>query len=142
MASAAGNDPDVTQPRQIPHELAPGIFLWRAVHPEWNSTTEFVGSYVLDAPDGIAIVDPMLAAGSEGEATLDWIVERCEGRDAAVFVTIPYHVRSSEQMAAALGGPIVGHPSLARRLANPQLLLDASTESPLPCGARAFRIGK
>jgi hypothetical protein len=126
--------------QHIPIELTPGIWLWRATHPEWHSTTERVGCYALETGGGLAIVDPLLPAGSE-DALLDWLQERRGSKDAAVYVTIPYHVRSAADVAQTLDVPIVGHPALARRLPEPGRLIDATTEPKLPLGLAVRRIG-
>jgi hypothetical protein len=130
----------VTTPPHLVKELAPGVWLWRAQHPEWHSTTERVGCYALETGGGLAIVDPLLPPGREKEL-LEWLRARGGANGPLVYVTIPYHVRSAVEVARALGAPIVGHPSLARRLAEPSRLLDATSGRELPLGLVARRIG-
>lgn len=130
----------MTTPRPgLPRALAAGIWLWRAAHPEWRRTTERVACYALETGGGLAVVDPLLPQDA-GDGLLEWLRTRAADKPAAVYVTIPYHVRSAEKVAAALGAPVVGHPALARRLADPGRLVDATTAG-LPLGLRAQRIG-
>jgi hypothetical protein len=129
----------VTTRSHLPVELAPGIWLWRAQHPEWHSTTERVGCYALETGGGLAIVDPLLPPGRENDL-LGWLRAR-RGNEALVFVTIRYHVRSASEVAHALDAPIAGHPALVRRLNDPRRLLDATSGRELPLGLVARRIG-
>ena len=142
---ATGRRGNVSPPRRAdgytePYALAAGIWLWRAPHPEWHPTTERVAWYALETGGGLALVDPLLPVGGEG-ALLDWLSARRGAAAAAVFVTIPYHVRSAEAVAGALDAPVVGHPALAHRLADPGRLVDATAAGELPLGIVALRIG-
>lgn len=123
--------------------IAPGIHGWRSSHPDWHTTTELVASYALELADGLAIVDPLLARGDDGDAILDELRDLAADRQVAVFVTIPYHVRDSERVAVELHATIYAHPAVARRLDDPSLLRDATARDvELPFGLQVLRIGK
>jgi glyoxylase-like metal-dependent hydrolase (beta-lactamase superfamily II) len=126
--------------------LADGLWRWTARHPEWHPPTEFgreVASYALrDGADTI-LIDPLVPSLDDALlAELDAIVT---GR-LRILITIPYHVRSAEQLARRYAGGghapgIWGHPAVAKRLADPGLLHPIAPESPPPGGIRAFAIG-
>ena len=83
------------------HELAPGIWHWRAPHPDWEPTEPWdqnVSSYAIDAGDRLLLFDP-LAVPSE-------FVERAAGRRTAVVLTAPWHERDAERMVERLGTPV------------------------------------
>jgi hypothetical protein len=117
------------------------IWMWRAAHEEWRSTSELVGSYAVLTGGGLAIVDPLLPAGRADEV-MQQLSQLHGSEKVAVFVTIPYHVRDSEEVAEILGARIVGHKNVADRLNNPKLLIDVTRESKLPLGAQAISVGK
>lgn len=124
-------------------EVAPGIWAWRTRHPEWNSTTERVASYALRFDDGIVIVDPLLDATAAREDHLDALRELAGQRPCLVYVTIPYHVRDSAEVADALSASVAGHTALQKRLPATTPFLDVSGDgAQLPFGVRAIRIGK
>src|SRR5262249_45227020 len=100
-------------------ELAPGIWAWRAPHPEGRTHREHVVSYALAHEGGLAIVDGLLPPdrGAQVVDALDELARR--GRSAPLlFVTIPYHVRSADALAARWpGARVIGPERTARRLA-------------------------
>ena len=67
-------------------------------------------------------------------------------QEIAIFVTIPYHVRSSEQLleryAPSRRVTLHAHPAAAKRLRRRERLADITRPVPLPAEAVAFRIGK
>jgi glyoxylase-like metal-dependent hydrolase (beta-lactamase superfamily II) len=119
-------------------ELAPGILMWRARHPDWHSTSELVASYALVDGDDVALVDPLV--DDEG-AVLAWL-ESFVGRGrCAIYVTIPYHVRSSVELARAFDAPVVGERRVERRLERGVRFNDATSVDELPLGLSMLTIG-
>jgi hypothetical protein len=61
----------------------------------------------------------------------------------AALITIPYHVRSGEDVVGRYGenASIWGHPAVARRLRDASLLRPIEPGAALPGGAQAFAIG-
>jgi hypothetical protein len=127
----------------LPAELAEGLWRWTARHPEWHPG-EFgaeVAAFALRAGDVTLLVDPMLPEGGARAAVLDALDGIVDG-PAAVLVTIPYHARSAEELAARYGATIHGHPATAKRLTDANAFRAAEPGAPLPGGARAFAIGR
>jgi hypothetical protein len=81
----------------IPDQLADGLWRWTARHPEWHPG-EFgreVASFTVDTDGALLLVDPLLPP--EPEPVLE-LVEGLLGERLAILITIPYHVRSSEEL--------------------------------------------
>jgi hypothetical protein len=128
-----------------PKRLAAGLWRWTARHPEWHPG-EFgkeVASFALKAGDETILVDPLLPP--EPDPVFDLIEDQLGG-SLSILITIPYHVRSSEQIrdrfkrAADVG--IWGHPACARRLTRKAGFHAFAPGGSLPGGAQAFQIGK
>ena len=86
-------------------ELQAGLWHWEAVHPEWtpgDAATEDwgpeVSSYAIDEGDRLLLFDP-LALPSE-------IDELAAGRETAIVLTCPWHVRDARSLAERLGAPL------------------------------------
>ena len=136
-----------------PSEVAAGIWRWTAPHPEWRNDsvpwTQEVASYALASDERLVLVDPLLPEDADAAAV---VLERLDALAAAtpsvaILVTIPYHVRSSEQLveryAGTAGVTLHGHPSCARRLRRRELLADiTAADASLPPGTRVFGIGR
>jgi hypothetical protein len=121
---------------ECPVEIADGLWRWTARHPEWHPG-EFgarVASFALRAGATTLLVDPLVPEPD----LLDDVV----GERVAILVTIPYHARSSEALAARYGATIHGHPATAKRLRDASAFRVAEPGAELPGGARAFAIGR
>lgn len=123
-------------------EIDSNIWMWQSRHPEWRSKSELVRSYALKLRDGLAIVDPLIPDGDEGDAILDELLARSRKAGAAVFVTIPCHFRDAERVAKHLSSPIVAHASVEKRLTNRRMFINNVDTDTLPFGAQAMAIGK
>jgi hypothetical protein len=124
----------------LPVQMAEGLWRWTARHQEWHPG-EFgreVAAFAVRAGDVTLLVDPLVADDGEQLAALDAIV----AGPVAILVTIPYHARSSEPLAARYGATIHGPPATAKRLADASAFRVAEPGAPLPGGARAFAIGR
>jgi hypothetical protein len=93
--------------RVLPEELAPGLLRWTEPHPEWNPDArprgpddwpQIVGSALYEAPDTVAIFDPILPSDGR-EQFLRSLDERIAGRPVSVLTTIQWHRRDREQLA-------------------------------------------
>ena len=125
--------------------LTPDIHRWTARHPEWHPG-EFgseVASFALRAGDETLLIDPLLPP--EPDAVLD-LIERELGERLAILVTIPYHVRSSEELRSRFRGQVEttiwGHRASRKRLADGAGFRAYEPGDALPGGASAHRIGK
>jgi hypothetical protein len=90
------------------HELAPGLWRWRAPHPAWRpdaraeSTADWpreVGSVVCDVSDATVLIDPLLPP--DGGALLKELDRHVRSRKVpvAVLTTIGFHRRSRDELA-------------------------------------------
>jgi hypothetical protein len=83
-------------------EIAPGLWRWSAVHPEWEASPAgspgdwepAVGSVAYDAAGTIVLIDPLV---TDGWDELDALVA---GRPVAVLRTLHWHERSIPDAAA------------------------------------------
>ena len=130
------------------NELSPGVYWWTTPHPEYRTSAEEVACYALTAPEGLALVDPLLPDGPAGDALLDRLDDLAQAAPRIdLLVTIPYHTRSVESLwrrwQAMVETRIWGHPLVRKRFADPGTPLE-QIDSGTPLGplARAFAIGK
>ena len=128
-----------------PEQLADGLWRWTACHPEWHPG-EFgseVASFVLRAGHQTVLIDPLLPP--EPDAVLD-LIEGQLGERLAILITIPYHVRSSEEIRHRFGDQaettIWGHQACGKRLGETTGFRAFEPGDTLPAGASAYRIGK
>jgi glyoxylase-like metal-dependent hydrolase (beta-lactamase superfamily II) len=93
-------------------EIAPGLWRWTGFHEEWKQD---VGSVYLEAPDAICLIDPLVPPEDSERffRALDRDVER-GGRPVHVLVTVFWHTRSAEELAARYGAEVWA-PSRARQ---------------------------
>ena len=128
-----------------PEQLADGLWRWTARHPDWHPC-EFgseVASFALTVGDETVLLDPLLPP--EPEAVLD-LVDRELGDHLAILITVPYHVRSSEEIRHRFRGQVEttiwGHPACRKRLSENAGFRPFEPGDELPAGASAHRIGK
>ena len=121
-----------------PQELAPGLWRWTARHPEWHPG-EFgreVSAYALRAGGETLLIDPIVPEPMR-EA-----LDRLVTEPVAIVVTIPYHARDAEPLAARYAATIHGHPATAKRFGDARAFRPVAPGEPLPGGAQAFAIGR
>ena len=130
-------------------QLTDGLWRWTARHPEWHPG-EFgaeVASFACQAGDTTLLIDPLLppAAEPERERMLETI-DATLGDRVAILITIPYHVRSAEELWQRYRNDaettIHGHAAAARRLEDRSAFGEIEPGVPLPGGVTAHRIGK
>jgi hypothetical protein len=128
-----------------PEQLADGLWRWTARHPEWHPG-EFgseVASFALKAGGESILIDPLLPPDPEPALALvrSILRERLE-----ILITIPYHVRSSEQIRATLANQVEttiwGHPACAKRLESTDGFKAFEPGDALPGDIIAHRISK
>jgi hypothetical protein len=130
---------------ETPQQLTDGLWRWTARHPEWHPG-EFgseVASFALLAGDETILIDPLLPP--DPQPVLHLIESQLADR-LAILITIPYHVRSSEQIREHFHRDaevtIWGHRACAKRLSRKAGFHAFAPGDELPGGAEAFRIGK
>ena len=82
-------------------ELRPGLWHWKAPHPDWRATEPWdqnVSSYAIDDGERLLLFDP-IAPPSE-------IDELAAERETAIVLTCPWHERDTESMVERLDVPV------------------------------------
>ena len=82
-------------------ELEPGLWHWRAPHPQWTSEDSWpqrVSSYAVDDGTRLLLIDPLLVP-----AEIEALVPE---RQTLIVLTCPWHERSSRDLVARLGLPV------------------------------------
>ena len=82
-------------------ELSPGLWHWRAPHPEWEDSEPWgpeVSSYAFDDGERLLLFDP-LAVPDELEAGIP-------ERETAIVLTAPWHERDSQRLVERHGLPV------------------------------------
>jgi glyoxylase-like metal-dependent hydrolase (beta-lactamase superfamily II) len=82
-------------------ELAPGLWHWKATHPEWESSEPWdpdVSSYALDDGGRLLLFDP-IAPPSE-------IEQLVPERETAIVLTAPWHERDARGLVERFDVPV------------------------------------
>ena len=126
-------------------KLTEGLWRWTARHPEWHPG-EFgaeVACFAAQASDATLLIDPLLPP--DPGPVLETIDATLNGR-LAILITIPYHVRSSEELwrryRKNAETTIHGHRACAKRLKDDSGFREIEAGTPLPGGVTAHAIGK
>jgi hypothetical protein len=126
-------------------KLTEGLWRWTARHPEWHpgGFGDEVAAFAAQAGDTTLLIDPLLPPdpGPVLEVT-DGLV----GDRVAILISIPYHVRSSEELWKRYRKDaevtIHGHPACTKRLKDRSAFREIDPAVPLPAGVTAHAIGK
>ena len=127
-------------------QLTEGLWRWTARHPEWHPG-EFgaeVACFAARADDDTTLlIDPLLPPDPSSVLA---VIDGALSRRLAILITIPYHVRSAEEIwkryDQSAETTIHGHPACAKRLKDRSAFHEIDTGVPLPGGVTAHRIGK
>jgi hypothetical protein len=133
-------------------KLTDGLWRWTARHPEWHpgefgtEVASFAAKADGDGGGTLLLIDPLLPE-DEGEASeVLQALDGALGKRVAILISIPYHVRSSEELWRRYRGDaettIHGHPAAAKRLADRSAFREIDPGGPLPGGVTAHSIGK
>jgi hypothetical protein len=125
-------------------KLTEGLWRWTARHPEWHPG-EFgaeVASYAAQAGDTTLLIDPLLPPDPSSVLA---VIDENLGKRLAVLITVPYHVRSAEELwkryKQDAETSIHGHRACAKRLTNRSGFQEIDPAVPLPGGVTAHAIG-
>ena len=128
-----------------PKRLAKGLWRWTERHPEWHPG-EFgseVACFAVQAGEETLLIDPLLP-GDPGPVFS--LVDDILRDRLTVVITIPYHVRSAEEIWRRYRGQaestIRGHAAAAKRLSDRSGFREIDPAAELPGGVTAHRIGK
>jgi hypothetical protein len=131
---------------ETPKKLAKDLWRWTARHPEWHPEGwgSEVASFALRSGDDTILIDPQLPPDPDRVLRL---IEDNLGTRLSILVTIPLHVRSSEEIwqrfRKQAKTTIHGHPACATRLDKTSGFKEIDlAKNDLPAGVSAHRIGK
>jgi hypothetical protein len=131
-------------------QLLEGLWRWTARHPEWHPG-EFgaeVACFAAQAGDTTLLIDPLLPAeeGAGERSSVLAVIDETLAERLAILITIPYHVRSSEELwrryKKQAETTIHGHPACAKRLKDKAAFQPIELGVALPAGVTAHSIGK
>jgi hypothetical protein len=124
--------------------LRDGLWRWTARHPEWHPG-EFgaeVACFAADAGDGtLLLIDPLLPDEPEA-VTKELDALAAEAKRVAILISIPYHVRSSEELRKRYKATIHGHRAAAKRMSSESGFQEIKVGAELPGSVTAYPIGK
>lgn len=86
-------------------ELQPGIWHWRAPHPESNTDQHWpqnVSSYAIDDGERLLLFDPLDVPGE--------LLELARDRETAIVLTAPWHERDTKRLVEKLAVPVYTAP--------------------------------
>lgn len=136
-------------------QIAPHLWHWATPHPDWKPEARgkdglgwdrIVSSYALVAEDDLVLIDPQVPA-DEADATSFWdaLDRDVEAHGPpAILVTVFWHARSAEEIAARYPGTTIWAPAdtpdeIAERLSSPKTY---SAGDELPGGVRACDVSR
>jgi len=128
-----------------PERLTDGVWRWTARHPEWHPGDfgSEVASFAVAANGDLLLIDPLLPP--EPLAVLD-LIDGLLGKRLAILISVPYHVRSSEELWRRYRDQtdctIWGHAACAKRLGDRAGFREIELGVPLPTGVSAHAIGR
>jgi len=128
--------------------LGDGLWRWTARHPEWHPG-EFgaeVACFAAQAGETTLLIDPLLPEDEHAAASVLDAIDAAVADRVAVLITIPYHVRSSEELWRRYGKDaettIHGHRACTKRLKDDSGFREIEPGAPLPGDVTAHAIGK
>jgi hypothetical protein len=126
-------------------KLTEGLWRWTARHPEWHPG-QFgaeVACFLAQAGDTTLLIDPLLPP--DPDPVIETVDGALHGR-LAILISVPYHVRSSEQLwkryRRDAETTIHGHPACTKRLDDQSAFREIEPGAELPGGVTAHTIGK
>ena len=122
--------------RSIVHEIIPGVWQWRTVHPEWlpdEGWDPVVASHATVTGGRLVLIDPMLPIGDD--PVWDWIAAAAAGRNGVpvVLVTSRWHGRSARDVRERFGAVVWAADPSADALAGVDVV--GGLDAPLPVPA-------
>src|SRR5687768_14242061 len=129
-------------------KLSDGLWRWTARHPEWHPG-EFgaeVACFAAQAGDTTLVIDPLLPEDEAQAEEVLAVIDQTLTDRLAILITIPSHVRSSEELWRRYRDraetTIRGHRAVAKRLKDHSAFREIEAGTSLPGGVTAHKIGK
>jgi hypothetical protein len=129
-------------------KLTDGLWRWTARHPEWHPG-EFgaeVACFAARAGDTMLLIDPLLPEDAAATDSVLTVVDENVSQRLAILISVPYHVRSSEELwrryRKDAETTIHGHRACAKRLSDKSAFREIDPGADLPGGVTAHTIGK
>jgi hypothetical protein len=126
-------------------KLTAGLWRWTARHPEWHPG-DFgaeVACFAAQAGETTLLIDPLLP--DDAQAVIE-VLDGLVRERVAILITIPYHVRSSEELwrryRKDAETTIHGHRACTKRLEDESAFREIEPGAELPGGVTAYSIGK
>jgi glyoxylase-like metal-dependent hydrolase (beta-lactamase superfamily II) len=85
----------------IMRELQPGLWHWRAPHPDWTPEERWpqeVSSYAIDDGARLLLFDPL--------AVPEELLELAREREPVILLTAPWHERDTQSLVGRIGAPV------------------------------------
>ena len=133
-------------------KLTEGLWRWTARHPEWHpgefgaEVASFAATADGDGGETLLLIDPLLPEDETEASKVLGTLDGAVGQRVAILISIPYHVRSSEELWRRYRKDaevtIHGHPAAAKRLKSRSAFNAIEPGVPLPGGVTAHAIGK
>jgi hypothetical protein len=127
---------------RVLERLADGLWTWTADHPAWTGPRSnwdaAVRGYLAFADDATLLVDPLVEPRVREE--LDALV-RERALPVAIFVSIPWHVRSTAELVGRFDATAYSHRKLGPRLARAGAWCELEPGKTYPGGVVAYPIG-
>ena len=106
-------------------ELAPGLWRWTALHPEWTPGADWdqeVGCIYLETAASVILIDPLVPGEPSWRQTfldrLDADVER-NGKPVSILLTVWWHERSAGELAERYEAEVWAHEEGGSRTETP-----------------------
>ena len=116
-------------------ELAPGLWWWEAVHPEWTeedaATADWgpeVSSYAIDDGERLLLIDPTTPPSPVDELASE--------RETVIVLTCPWHARDTLKLVERFGATVFAPPPDDADNPVPATVFEAGDR--LPIGVEAF----
>lgn len=132
-------------------ELAPGLWRWTALHPEWTPDADWdqeVGCLYLETAASVILIDPLVPGEPSSRETfldrLDADVER-HGKPVSILLTVWWHERSTGELAERYGAEVWANAEGGRSRTETPVTHPFATGDVLPgglIGIDAQRVGE
>jgi glyoxylase-like metal-dependent hydrolase (beta-lactamase superfamily II) len=97
-------------------ELAPGLWRWTGLHPDWtpkdggpNGWEQEVGCVYAETDEGVTLIDPLVPP-EDTERFWEALDRDVEGKQMRILLTCDWHGRSAQEIGERYGAEVGGEP--------------------------------